>query len=155
MCLGWAGYNCTGEAAPSRRLLPVIVNFPPGYPDELFYSMCARYRHRFGYRDGVHLAQALFGKAVSPGILLPDYLGALARRLPGSSSLSARRLIWEHTAYPTFAPFLDQDRVVRIYQSMDSARDSGTHLGGLWPVLADTKCLRYCPKRVADDLGSC
>jgi hypothetical protein len=44
----------------------MIANFPDPYPDELFYSVAARYKERMGYGSIASVARDFFGSSTVP-----------------------------------------------------------------------------------------
>jgi hypothetical protein len=76
----------------------MITCFPDPYPDELLYSICARYGERVRYpNQRKFLIQELFGsKCSSATVGLPCHLAHLISVLPPGHSYTVKRLIDNH-----------------------------------------------------------
>jgi Tn7-like transposition protein D/TniQ protein len=132
----------------------MIGFFPDPYPDELFYSICARYSRRVGYHSYTHATYDLFGARILVAIALPSNLNHLISALPPGHRYTVDRLIDAHTLLPFYAPFLPQERVVKVRENM--AEDSGgkrTHslAGVLFCGNSQYETFRYCPACVTED----
>jgi len=47
----------------------MIGYFPEPYPDELFYSLCARFGDRMKYANKLTVARDLFGKSTATAVV--------------------------------------------------------------------------------------
>ena len=104
----------------------MINHFPTPLPDELFYSLCARYGERVRYSDIEAVNEDLFGaRGKSAVVDLPSHLGHFVRSLPPNHDLTLSRLIYKHTLLPFYAPFLPAERLGR------------DHVGAVAAVIAD------------------
>jgi hypothetical protein len=131
----------------------MIGTFPEGYPDELFFSRCARYHERMGYRDMSATARDLFGRqAVSVSVDLPSNLDAFLGKLPPGHGLSSDHLIDSNTLLPFYAPFVTSERVRKVRHDM-AYRSGGTaHLRlGILTMKNRPSNFWYCPGCVEDD----
>lgn len=129
--------------------------FPTPYPDELFYSICARYRKRVGDPSPKNLLQDLFGKNnVLASVDLPSHIGALVDRLPVGSKITAERLIMDHTMYPFYSAFLPPQQAKAVMEAMVSG--SGKRIYAQSGVMAssirNSPTFRYCPICFREDL---
>ncbi|MBD2498895.1 TnsD family Tn7-like transposition protein [Nostoc sp. FACHB-280] len=80
--------------------------FPDPYPDELFYSVCARYFERMSYSNEIYVTQELFGKKLtSLNVYLANNLDYLIKHLPSGHCYKADYLIDNHTLLPFCSPF--------------------------------------------------
>ncbi|HEV2800374.1 MAG TPA: TnsD family Tn7-like transposition protein [Pyrinomonadaceae bacterium] len=132
----------------------MINHFPTPLPDELFYSMCARYGDRVRYPDIEAVNNELFGaKGMSAGVDLPSHLGRFAESLPPRHELTVRRIIEEHTLFPFYGPFLPVKRYERVCGDMEGSDGSAIHkCAGITPSNVRLhNWLRYCPVCVAED----
>ncbi len=132
----------------------MIGFFPDPYPDELLYSICARYHHRAGYRAHRSTARDLFGARVVAAIDLPSSLNHLIAALPPGHGYSVDQLIDQHTLLPFYAPFLPPERVSRLRRSMAEERCGGLiywQAGTILRAKIQLEFLRYCPACVAED----
>lgn len=130
----------------------MIVQFPDFYPDELVYSLLARYYTRTGYMCYTFAAEDLFKrKTVKPDI-------EFFNRLTGEGiknitrTMSLERIIREHTMFPYYARFIDKGRREKAFDSLMSM--DGKHYN-LLPVRkkrdASVRYLRYCPICAKED----
>jgi Tn7-like transposition protein D/TniQ len=132
----------------------MIGFFPDPYPDELFYSICARYSRRAGYQSQTYTTNDLFGARILVAIALPSNLNHLISVLPPGHRYTVDQLIDEQTLLPFYAPFMPPERVVKVRESM--AEDRGgkrTHslAGAISRGHSRRGTFRYCPVCVAED----
>ncbi len=139
----------------------MIGNFPDSYPDELFYSICARFSERMRYSNGRSVVVELFGSASAIAcVSLPSHLDHLVAQMPPRSSYSANGIIDNHTLLPFFAPFLPLERLDRLRRDMRGDRGSALHMraGIMASRVPLPEWFRYCPQCVEDDrrrFGEC
>jgi hypothetical protein len=89
----------------------MISNFPIPYPDELIYSVIARYAIHNGILSPKYLTEELFNnRNLTPTYDLPSYIDKLASYLP--DCYDAIHLINQHTLLPIYQPF-QPDTVMR------------------------------------------
>ena len=132
----------------------MIPCFPSPFPDELLYSVCARYSDRIQYSDKQFLNQELFGdRNVTTVVDLPSHLNHLISVLPPGYGYTAQRLIDEHTLLPFYAPFLPLNRVERIREKMMFFDALSIHnLSGITPtIIRRPNWLRFCPLSAQED----
>src|ERR1700749_544092 len=132
----------------------MINHFPTPLPDELFYSLCARYADRVQYSDIEAVNKELFGaRGMSAGVGLPSHLGHLVESLPAKHELTVDRLIDQHTLFPFYSPFLPVERCNRVRKDMQGMKGSTIYnCAGITPSnvrLPDW--FRYCPNCAAED----
>lgn len=97
----------------------MLPYFPVAYPDELFYSRCARYAEWTGYRSARDPLRDLFGKGYQTvGIGFPRHLDAFIAALPGAYHEDHAQLIAEASLLPFYAPFLTPFRVEQLRHFM-------------------------------------
>ena len=76
----------------------MISAFPFPFPDELFYSLCARYAWRVGYPSLKSITSELFGvTSVTAIIDLPSGLGRVVSALPPGYSCTVDGFIDDKT----------------------------------------------------------
>ncbi len=122
--------------------------FPTAYPDELFYSLCARYAATVQYPNKEHVISELFARrGLSIAVDLPSSLKVFVSNLPPENSLTAERIIFNHTLLPFYAPFLPAERVEKIKQFMCNTTGEAIHkLSGITPsTIRPPSTLRFCP----------
>lgn len=123
--------------------------FPTPYPDELLYSILARYHIRSGNTGPKLTLGELFGSndAIST-VDLPYNLAALAENLSSISQLTIEELLQNHTLYPFYAPFLPPERANEVVEAMKSESGCGIHgRVGVRPSSIKTpRFFRFCPR---------
>jgi hypothetical protein len=122
--------------------------FPTPYPDELLYSVLARYHIRSGNTGPKLTLWDLFGS--NDGISavdLPYNLAALAKNLSLISQMSCEELLQNHTLYPFYAAFLPQGRAREVAEAMKSDYGGGIHgKVGIRPsAIKSLRFFRFCP----------
>ena len=128
--------------------------FPDPYPDELLYSLCARFSDvmRYPAKDGAF--RELFGvKEMGTLATLPTGLDRLVTLLPPRARYTTQRLIEEHTLFPYYAPFLPPERALALQKAMKGRALTNTlALAGISAHHTPLpQWLRYCPKCVEAD----
>ena len=130
----------------------MLAALPTPYPDELLYSLVARYGRRFRFPNRKSLAGAFFGNRNAVAVVdLPTRLGALAAAIPGRFGLGVPRLIDDHTHFPYHAPFLPCKRVVELWEAMREFGDVHLRAGLAASRVRPPERLRYCPVCAAED----
>jgi len=134
----------------------VIRCFPDPHPDELFFSICARYSDRMRFPSIHALNRDLFGShAVVPTIAFPSRFAALLENLPDVYGYSMDKFLNEHTLFPLFRPFLPQDRVLLLKEAMRGEKGGSayTRIGiNICPIpLPKVESLRFCTACVIED----
>jgi Tn7-like transposition protein D/TniQ len=132
----------------------MIGFFPEPYPDELLYSVCARYHQRAMYRSRAATARDLFGnESAKIAIDLPSRLSHLITVLPPGHGYSEERLIDEHTLLPFYAPFVPPERLLQLRQDMTGDERGGAIHGriGILTSKIRLESLRFCPMCVEED----
>lgn len=130
----------------------MIGFFPNFYPDELVYSLLARYYDHSGYLTYRGVAEDLLDNATlrpNPEFLnryTGEALGCLTRQK------SMEEIILQHTMYPAYARFLLTARRQKAFQSL-MKMDRGFCNALPMPnnVSGERRHLRYCPMCVAHD----
>ncbi len=123
-----------------------MLNFPVPYGEELLYSTVARAGIRAGLISPKRLLDEVFGsRCVVATLDLPNHISAIARWLP--KTFKPERLIYEHTLFPVYAPFVPEARRQRCIQWMLNASKGAVHLalGVAASLLKAPRFLRYCP----------
>jgi hypothetical protein len=127
----------------------MIGHFPTAYPDELFYSLCARYSRRASYPNVKSVLLELLGASTASAVVdLPNRLGHFVAALPAGTSLTLDRLIHCHTLFPFFSPFLPVERVEQLRAGMRSAGGPAAHFrsGIMASPIPQPTHLKFCPE---------
>lgn len=126
----------------------MLLFFPSPYPDELLYSVFARY-HAWSFNTSAeHTCFDLFGTITYATVELPANLSALCRRLSENSVVTPDLLIREHTLFPLYKPFLPDEKQQKIKNLMMKSKTGSeiARISGLvqWN-LRPNRFLKYCP----------
>jgi hypothetical protein len=131
----------------------VITNFPDPYPDELMYSVCARYINIMRYTNKIYAIRDLFGRVIMPSVEFPNRLDYLASSLPPNHKYTVDEFIDNHTPFSFYAQFLPAERaqLIRDVMRKDGRNCVINRIGfnvnrSYWP-----DWLRFCPECVLDD----
>lgn len=127
--------------------------FPTPHPDELLYSICARFSDRVAYPNAKSILQELFGASTASAIIdLPNRLGHLAMVLP-AGALTTVHLIGHHTLLSFFSAFLPPARVSLIRKDMQFSSGPAAHMrsGVMGSGIPGLAHLRFCPTCKQDD----
>lgn len=129
-----------------------IAYFPEIYPDELVYSVLARYYVHSGYSAYIFCAEDIFvNKRISPdmeflNVLKPEVLGFLCRKMTMSE------LVERHTMFPYYARFLPYGRRNRAFEAMcNMSGDYNNLLAIPKRKNGGHRYLRYCPLCAEED----
>ncbi len=135
----------------------MIIQFPTPYPDELLYSVIARYHIRSGNVFWKHTLEDLFGKrTISASVFLPSGIGSLVQRLPKHTTINEKIFIKKHTIYPFYTAFLPTEKAQSIYESMIS--DDGKKIYMQSGIMASSiplnRFLKYCSACANEDVAT-
>ncbi|MBD2198575.1 MULTISPECIES: TnsD family Tn7-like transposition protein [Calothrix] len=135
--------------------------FPEPYPDELLYSICARFQNRLQYPSQKSIVVDLFQTKSAIAIFdLPSKLNKLIAGLPPNSGYTVEYFIDNHTLLPFYRPFLPPERLHLIQEDMGGDNGSKIHarLGIVAGIIEMPEHLRFCPLCIEDDrkqFGEC
>jgi hypothetical protein len=138
----------------------MIGFFPDPYPDELLYSVCARYQERTKFPNVKSTLKQLFGQSASTASVdLPTHLNYLFSVLPPNNLYTVKSLINNHTLLPFYSPFCSPERVACIIDEMQKDKGYPGVLLGISIVSQRQKnWLQFCPLCVEEDrkkFGEC
>lgn len=139
----------------------MLNSFPEPYPDELLYSVLARFHIRRGNTAAKTSLRELFGDAkIIPAYDLPCHMNKLVSNLPLYYTHTALDLIYNNTLFPYYAAFLPGDRVQKIFNSMrsDYGGDILASSGILTNNIKPPQYFRFCPLCNQEDMkeyGEC
>ncbi len=124
----------------------MITHFPEFYPDELLYSLLARYYVQSGYISLSYAIDDLYvHKYTTPDIefineLKQDAVEAVTRQMP------MEQVIEKHTMFPSYGRFMTKQRKQQAFQELVSMHGNFNNLLALPKNQRGTKrVLRYCP----------
>jgi hypothetical protein len=129
--------------------------FPAPYPDELLYSICARYTDCINYPNKREICSELFGSRNTTVVVdFPGFIQHLADILPPNNCYSSEQIIENHTLFPFYQPFLSIERATEIKSQLKSTKATGVHLrlGISASRVKSVNFLRFCPLCVKKDV---
>jgi len=129
--------------------------FPEPYPDELLYSVFARYHIRHGNIAAKATLRELFGNHRITAVYdLPCGIDRLVRNLPLNNKHTAEGFIRNNTLYPYYAAFLPTERAKQIKESMKSnfGGDIHSRCGIMASSISPPEYFRFCPLCNQEDL---
>jgi Tn7-like transposition protein D/TniQ len=132
----------------------MLEYFPDPYPDELLYSVWARFGDQMQYQNRNDIVLELFGNSSYHAHVDWSYsLGHLVSQLPVGHDYTVDTLIDDHTLFPLYAPFLPRERRYLPRNQMITGNGVRFQLrmGMLTSHIPHHKWLRYCPECVKND----
>jgi hypothetical protein len=138
----------------------MIPCFPKLYDDELFASGCSRFRDRVNYASHKEVVAELFATTNATAVFdLPSHLGAFVSALPPKHPCTVdgvEGIIYGHTLWPFFEPFLPVERARAIVSDMIGDKPPSIHMqaGIMAGGIAMPPFLQYCDLCVVADSES-
>src|SRR6201986_828577 len=132
----------------------MVALFPTPYPDELLYSVFARYAALMQYPNTEAVNIELFGRRSAAAIIdLPSHLGCLTSPFPSGHQLTVSRLLKEHSIYLYYSPFIGVRRVQALRCAMEEGGGAIVHkIAGITASsVRPPERLRFCPRCVEVD----
>jgi hypothetical protein len=132
----------------------MIGFFPEMWPDELLYSVLARYRRCLRYPSEQSVMTDLFGSpTLRAAASFPSHLDRLIERLPQGHGYTADGLIRDHTLLPYYERFLSPGTRARVRETMRGQRGGRVAmlLGIVGRGAGVKRGLHYCPECVLRD----
>ena len=132
----------------------MICVFPDPYPDELLYSVCARYKDQMQYPNSKTATNDFFGSgSVSAVVDLPNRLEYLVSSLPPGHLYTVDEFIDKNTMFPFYAPFLSSERARFVRDEMRKTGDNQVfeRIGLQVYHFVRPLWLRFCPACVDVD----
>ncbi|HHK8499729.1 TnsD family Tn7-like transposition protein [Vibrio parahaemolyticus] len=127
--------------------------FPVPYPDELIYSLVARAGIRSAITSSKQLLDEVYGdRKVIATIDLPSHLSSISEQLVNTGRFDVQQLIYEHTMFPIYAPFVDESIRVRAMERMEHCAKGSVHLmlGAPASIVKTSDDFCVCPACVAE-----
>ncbi len=121
--------------------------FPRPYPDELLYSVIARYAVHSGICSSKELVEELFLSRNAAAVVdFPGHLSTFVNQIAHLHPYTVDDWIQHHTLYPAYLPFVPSERAYQIIQSAKSnnANDIHTRMGVAAATISTPKYLRIC-----------
>ncbi|CCF16894.1 tn7-like transposition protein D [Brevibacillus laterosporus GI-9] len=129
--------------------------FPDPYPDELLYSVFARYHLRSGNVSLKATLHDLFGSgAIISSLDISSHLDSLCRRLPKGSVYSPDGFIDNHSLLPFYTPFLPEARFKKIRDMIKGDQGNSVHMtiGIMAGGVCQKNRLYYCKECILEDV---
>lgn len=127
--------------------------FPVPYPDELIYSLVSRAGIRSAITSSKQLLDEVFGdRKVIATIDLPSHLSSISELLVNAGRFDIQKLIYEHTMFPIYAPFVDDSVRLRAMKRMEHCSKGSVHLmlGAPASIVKTSENFRVCSTCVAE-----
>lgn len=132
----------------------MVTSFPVPYPDELLYSLIARYHVRSGNTSPKASIEDLFSSRTAAATVdIPCNINELCCNLPDISKIEPVKLIMVYTLFPFYTAFLQQKRVDSVMSDMKSNNggDIHTRIGIMASKISVPEFLRFCPQCILYD----
>lgn len=130
----------------------MIAYFPEIYPDELMYSLLARYYVKSGYPCYWYVAEDLFElKTVRPDIeFVNQYTSATLQRI--TKDMSMADMVLDYTMFPYYGRFIDKERRNKAFKALVQMQGNYHNLLPV-PKRKDNnkRYLRFCPVCAKND----
>lgn len=120
--------------------------FPTLFPDEILYSVFARYHDSSGNENYKKTMRDLFGsKTVCSVTDLPCHLAELGSRIP-FKAIDKETLLYQHTLFPYYSHFVLKNRLGRVIYEMMYRDGSAIHMkmGLTANNVKNIRRLKYC-----------
>ncbi|BAY32884.1 Tn7-like transposition protein D [Nostoc carneum NIES-2107] len=129
--------------------------FPSPYPDEILYSILARYHIRSGNTSPKITLRELFNSENTIATVdLPSNLNSLMQNIKLVSNYQVEDFIYKHTLFPFYNVFLPPKRASQVIDSMKAefGGDIHTRAGIMASSIKMLRSLRFCPQCLQEDL---
>jgi hypothetical protein len=129
--------------------------FPTPYPDELLYSVLARYYLWSSNISPKVALKELFGKTTVVATFdLPSHIESLLENLTPGSKHTSESFTQQNTLFPFYAPFLPLERGKIVYDSMQKhySGDIHTRTGITASSVPQIKFFRFCQNCLQEDI---
>jgi hypothetical protein len=133
----------------------MVSFFPKPYPDEILYSVIARYHIRNGNTSPKVTLTELFNSPSTVATAdLPSNLNSLSQNLQPFSNYTVEELIERYTLYPFYSVFLPPMRATQVKESMKAqwGGDIHTRAGIMASSVTMPRYFRFCPNCLEEDL---
>ncbi|ODB55051.1 hypothetical protein A7311_20665 [Paenibacillus polymyxa] len=130
-----------------------MINFPTPLPDEVLYSVFARYHVNSGNESSRKTLRDLFSTSNDSAVTAySGHLYALHTRIPGKA-IPVSYLLEHHTLIPYYRPFILENRYNRILQSLVHTNCQSIYMWMGLPAsgVESPLFLRYCNQCVSID----
>lgn len=130
----------------------MMAQFPAFYPDELVYSLLARYYVRTGYLAYSYAAEDLYVHKYT----VPDMEFINELRLDAAAAITQtepmEQIVEKHTMFAAYGRFLPKERKIKAYKDLIAMHGNYNNLLSAPKRRTDEeRFLRYCPKCAKQD----
>jgi len=128
--------------------------FPTPYPDEILYSVFARYHVRSGNMNASTTARELFGSIkCSQSLIMPHNIDVLVGNMPENAEYTAEELIYKNTMFPFYSAFLEKEKADRIFAAMKMSYNINIYCvaGIMASAIQSPEYIRFCPSCIVED----
>jgi len=135
----------------------MLTCFPTPYPDELLYSVFARYHIRSGNTSPKVTQQELFSCRTKSAVIdMPCGINSLLSNMPSYFDYKPELIIINHTLFPYYTAFLSTARTEEFIAAMKSDFGGDIHakLGIMASPISTPKFLRFCPDCNKEDINN-
>lgn len=132
----------------------MVAQFPTPYPDELLYSVFARYKVRAGIISPKVVMRDLFSRKSATAIIdLPCGIDAVLENIITPHDFTAQELIFGHTLYPYYRLGAFGEKIEQVFRTMrgNKGGDIHTTLGIMASTIPVSNGLKYCPVCFKED----
>jgi len=131
-----------------------MKNMPYPFDDELTYSVIARAKARFCYSSPKGWNKLIFNRrSIISTVEFPSNLSLLAKQFEFAPVLE-HELIYLHTLFPLYAPFIPEHRRQQCIKWMKNKSNGGIHVasGKVASRLPQLSKIRFCPACLKEQL---
>ena len=131
----------------------MLSYFPEMYPDEILYSVIARYHKYSGNTQMCQTINDIFGnKSDSSSVILPAHLMHLSEQVE-IFGVSFEDLLYKRTLFPFYALFQSDQFINNVIRwTKEEIGETEFEKYGMWRKSAKTPAhLRYCPACLKED----
>lgn len=121
---------------------------PVPYPDELLYSVIARYGVYAGITSPKQLLDEVFqNRQIIASVAFQGHLSQISAHYQGNADLTPYKLLQGHTLFPLYAPFVHLDIAAQAKHELltDCRHSAEVQLGKAASKVKSPHYLRYCP----------
>lgn len=106
-----------------------MANVPVPYPNELIYSVIARTAVNEAISSPKQLLDEVFGnRKVISTLDLPNHIDTISQHLTRTGRYATEKLIYQHTLFPFYAPFVPEPIRQRAIKLMSGFSNGAVHV---------------------------
>ena len=130
-------------------------HLPLPYPDELLYSLIARYLIHIGAKSAYYAARHIFGRSTKAQVDIPSSLDAVSEQTCSIWGMSGKEIVNRLTLFPYYARYMPSERVEECLKAILRYNGQGVHfrLGVNSQRIKVPRFLRFCKACRKSDLS--